>query len=118
MAMHRDEGHFSEEEETQKYHEKVGIKNYHAHIELMGLDSHGYSVKQKLDKPFLKRLQTDVANILGMERGQESGYTKEQYKEIISLVGNPADYESKEKYKEKFDEVALELGILKLEKNL
>jgi hypothetical protein len=62
--MHRDEG------------KSIDDKNYHAHIEFMGLDSKGESVRRKLDRPTLKTLQTDVAKLLGMERGHD--YAKER----------------------------------------
>lgn len=63
-AMHRDEGKSADD------------KNYHAHIEFMGLDSKGESVRRKLDRPMLKALQNDVAKTLGMERGKD--YAKER----------------------------------------
>jgi len=59
-------------------------KNYHAHIEMMGLDSNGISLRQnvfiekdgkkvkkreRLDKSFYSKIQTFVADTLGMERG-------------------------------------------------
>lgn len=67
-AMHRDEGHIKED--------GTPDKNYHAHIEFMGLDSRGESVRRKLDRPTLKALQNDVAKTLGMERGKD--YAKER----------------------------------------
>ena len=69
-AMHRDEGHISENGEK--------IKNYHAHIEFMGLDSKGNSVRRKLDKKALIELQSDVANILKMQRGKNYTELKEK----------------------------------------
>lgn len=68
FSMHRDEGHLNED--------GTPDKNYHAHIEFMGLDSKGESVRRKLDRPTLKTLQTDVAKLLGMERGHD--YAKER----------------------------------------
>ena len=68
--MHRDEGHISENGEK--------IKNYHAHIEFMGLDSKGNSVRRKLDKKALIELQSDVANILEMQRGKNYTELKEK----------------------------------------
>lgn len=68
FAMHRDEGKVNED--------GTPDKNYHAHIEFMGLDSKGESVRRKLDRPTLKALQTDVATILKMERGHD--YAKER----------------------------------------
>jgi len=45
-------------------------KNYHAHFEMMGLDSTGQAIKRnKLSKFQLSKMQTDVAKILEMERG-------------------------------------------------
>lgn len=70
MAMHRDEGHISEDGEK--------VKNYHAHIEFMGLDSKGNSVRRKLDKKALITLQSEVAKLLNMERGKN--YTELQEK--------------------------------------
>lgn len=68
FAMHRDEGHINSKNEA--------IKNYHAHIEFMGLDSEGNSIRRKLDKKYLINLQNEVANILQMERGKN--YTQLQ----------------------------------------
>lgn len=66
-SMHRDEGWEDN---------GVPVKNYHAHIEFMGLDSEGASVRQKLKRKELIELQTDVAKLLGMKRG--TNYTAEQ----------------------------------------
>jgi len=68
VAVHRDEGHISDNKEK--------IKNYHAHIELLGLDSKGSSVRKKLTKSFLKDLQTKTAEFLQMERGQKNSKAK------------------------------------------
>ncbi|MFW3327516.1 hypothetical protein ACN9JY_10315, partial [Aliarcobacter butzleri] len=46
LAMHRDEGHIIEVE-SQELHEKIEIKNYHGHIEMLGLDSNGNSIRRK-----------------------------------------------------------------------
>ena len=62
FAMHRDEGHIAENGEK--------IKNYHAHIEFMGLDSQGNSIKRTLKKKELINLQSKTAEILGMQRGR------------------------------------------------
>ena len=68
IALHRDEGHISDD--------KKEVVNYHAHIEFMGLDSDGHSVRKKLTKKFLSDLQSDVSMVLGMERGKN--YAKNQ----------------------------------------
>lgn len=62
FAMHRDEGHINDKGEP--------IKNYHAHIEFLGLDSEGNSIRRKLDRKYLINLQSEVANILNMQRGK------------------------------------------------
>jgi myosin heavy subunit len=69
FAIHRDEGHIADDGITQK-------KNYHAHIEFMGLDSNGASIRRKLDRKYLSNLQTETAEILDMERGRN--YIAEQ----------------------------------------
>ena len=118
-SMHRDEGHIIENE-SEDIHESINIdtaiKNYHGHIEMMGLDSQGNSIRRKLDKPFLKNLQTDVANILNMERGQESGYSKAEYDEIRSHLKPVTEYESKKEHNLEFNRVATELGYSKKRK--
>lgn len=70
FAMHRDEGHIAENGEK--------IKNYHAHIEFMGLDSLGNSIKRTLKKKELINLQTKTAEILDMKRGRN--YVQEKAK--------------------------------------
>ncbi len=86
MAIHRDEGYI--DKETDEQH-----KNYHAHIEIMGIDSHGISIAQhqnknkskkhvkatrqkRLDKKFYSEFQTFLANTLGMERGKRNSKAK------------------------------------------
>ena len=68
LAIHRDEGHIDDDGNP--------VKNYHAHIEFMGLDSEGRSVRKKLTKGYLSKLQDKTAEILGMERGRN--YAREQ----------------------------------------
>ena len=122
LAMHRDEGHIIDEE-TVELHKKLGvnientdIKNYHAHLEIMGLDSQGNSIRKKLDKPMLRQIQTDVANILNMERGRESSYNKEEWLQITAKLKPKEEYESKSAYNEAFRESAKELGLYKAPK--
>ena len=71
IAVHKDEGYV--DEETGEKH-----INYHAHIEFLGLDEQGNSVRRKLDKSMLSHLQDKVAEILQMERG--INYTAERKK--------------------------------------
>ena len=115
-AMHRDEGHIIEDESKDIHdaiHVNTKIKNYHAHIEFIGIDSKGESIRRKLDRPFLKQLQTDVANILNMERGHESGYNKQQYSEITAKLKPQEEYKNKKEYREEFNNVAKDLGYFK-----
>lgn len=115
-SMHRDEGHIIEDD-LKDIHDAINIdiaiKNYHAHIEFMGLDSTGASIRRKLDRPFLKQLQTDVAKILNMQRGHKSGYNKKQYSEITAQLKPQEEYESKNIYTEEFNKVAKGLGYFK-----
>jgi hypothetical protein len=62
FSLHKDEGYVSDTGEN--------IKNYHAHIEFMGLQSDGSSIKRKLHRKELINLQTNVAEILNMQRGK------------------------------------------------
>lgn len=64
IAVHRDEGHINEQGEA--------IKNYHAHIEMLGLDEQGNSIRRKLTRNYLRDLQTKTAQILQMQRGQRN----------------------------------------------
>lgn len=71
IAVHKDEGWV--DEETGEKH-----INYHAHLEMLGLDEQGNSVRRKLDRKFLINLQDKVAEILNMQRG--INYTAERKK--------------------------------------
>lgn len=85
IAIHRDEGYIDDE----------GKKhiNYHAHIELMGIDRYGISLAQhqnkknskvkveqtrvnRLDSKFYTKFQTFLANTLGMERGKRNSKSR------------------------------------------
>ena len=80
-SIHKDEG----------YIDNQGKKhiNYHGHIEMVGLDSNGFSIRRKIDRKFLINLQSDIAKILNMERGTSRKITKRkrlntyEYKEHI-----------------------------------
>ena len=93
------------------------VKNYHAHIEMMGLDKDGNAIRQKMNKRVLKEMQTFVAKELKMERGKENiSYSQDEMKQILAVTGNKSDYESNTLFAKKFNEVAKELGFYK-EKN-
>jgi hypothetical protein len=68
VAIHRDEGHIADDGSKEV--------NYHAHIEFMGLDTQGQSVRKKLTKSALSKLQTETAKLLNMERGKN--YARER----------------------------------------
>lgn len=102
---------FIEEIDMQNYEI---VKNYHAHIEMMGLDTDGNAIRQKMNKRVLKEMQTFVAKELKMERGKENiSYSQEEMKQILAITGNKSDYESSTLFAKKFNEVAKELGIYK-----
>jgi len=100
-SIHRDEGHIDENGKQ--------IKNYHMHIEFLGLDSRGQSIKRRLKKKELIQLQTDIANILGMERG--INYAKERKKRPKRLD----TYEFKEHKKQEEKAVRAKVKDLKAE---
>jgi len=89
IAIHRDEGHVKRGK---------NVKNYHAHVEFLGIDSEGKSIRKKLTKGNLSKLQSAVAKILEMERG--TNYAKERKKRPKRLD----TYEYKA-HAEKIDEV-------------
>jgi len=70
IAVHADEG----------WIDKTGEKhtNHHAHLEMVGLDSKGNSIRRKLNRKTLIHLQDKIAEILNMPRG--INYTKEKKK--------------------------------------
>ena len=83
-AIHRDEGHIDKITGEKKI-------NYHAHLEMLALDEDGYSIRRKISPSFLRKLQTEVAKILNMPRGESIKKTKRkrldtyEYKEAMKL---------------------------------
>jgi len=69
IALHRDEGHRVKSEDGLHTEE---IVNDHAHVEFLGLDSKGHSIRRKAKISLLSQMQTDIANILGMRRGKKN----------------------------------------------
>lgn len=120
LAMHRDEGHIIEAD-SEAIHDslkkEIAIKNYHGHIEMLGIDSQGNSIRKKLDKPMLRQIQTDVAKILDMERGRETSYTKEEYEKIMAHMLPKEEYATKRDYNRAFGYFAKELGLYKAKKS-
>lgn len=85
-SIHRDEGYVDE-----NGNKKI---NYHVHLEMLGLDSNGRSIRKKIDRKYLRNLQTEVSKILKMERGEDVRKTKRkrldtyEYKEHIKRQNN------------------------------
>lgn len=101
FAMHRDEGHIVDEGRKT---DGTAIKNYHAHIEFMGIDSQGNSITQKLKRKQLIKLQSDVAELLQMQRGHN--YTKEKIPRPKRL--DSYDHKEKKKAESKIIKIANE----------
>ena len=81
IAIHRDEGHIDKDG-------KENI-NYHAHLVFHNYDFDKH-ITIKRDKDVMRKLQTDVANCLGMERGEENSQKvrldHRQYKRAMQEV--------------------------------
>nr|WP_314904580.1 mobilization protein [uncultured Campylobacter sp.] len=83
-VIHKDEGHYNDEGEF--------IKNVQFHIAFISLDENGISQHRKTFSPSLmSKLQTKIAAVLGMERGQSKEITgrehltPKQYKQAVKL---------------------------------
>lgn len=73
IAIHRDEGHIND------YGEKV--INHHAHLEFITLDKEtGKNMyrRELISPKILRQIQTEVAEILNMERGQDKRISKRE----------------------------------------
>lgn len=73
IAIHRDEGHISDDGEK--------VINHHAHLEFITLDKQTgkNNYRRELITPkILRQIQTEVAEILGMERGEDKRISKRQ----------------------------------------
>lgn len=71
IAIHRDEGHIDEN----------GLEqiNHHAHLEFITLDKEsGKNRQRELKKKDLRQIQTEVAEILQMERGEDKRISKRE----------------------------------------
>lgn len=78
IAIHRDEGYVDKVTGETKY-------NYHAHLTFYTI-AQGRSQMRLMTRAKLRDLQTEVANLLGMQRGQEHSKAKrldhQQYREV------------------------------------
>lgn len=82
IAIHRDEGHYNEKGKA--------VYNYHAHINFMTYKDGRQNWRKELIKPDdLRELQTETAEILGMERGKdkrETGKERLEHKEYKAIA--------------------------------
>lgn len=87
-------------------------KNYHAHLEMLGIDSNGKSIRRNLTTTFFRELQDLTAETLGMERGKKTqSYTKEQMQQITTAIGSIKDYPNQKAYATAFATQAKKMGI-------
>ena len=103
-TRHRDEGHEATEDEIEELRKsgkidphslehKIFINNDHVHIAMRSLDEQGNSMhRRNFGKPgLISRIQTEIAQALGMERGVSKKITKRthltprQYRQAMSL---------------------------------
>jgi len=116
ISIHEDEGHF----EKDKF-----IKNRHAHIIFSGLDSNAQAIKRnKLNIHFLRQLQTDIANILKMERGKNRAIGERkrlntyEYKKAQKITENIIKQKDKKIEMLKISKKELEKQISELRKEM
>jgi myosin heavy subunit len=71
IAIHRDEGHIDDDDNK--------VINHHAHLEFITLDKNTGRNRQRDLKPeILRQIQTEVAEILSMERGVDKRISKRE----------------------------------------
>lgn len=96
VAIHRDEGYYDELHGTIKY-------NYHAHIPCYTVYE-GKSVMRTIGKKQLSDMQTEVADLLGMQRGQINSTAKRleqsEYRRLAKVKQELERAEQKQKQAE------------------
>lgn len=96
VAIHRDEGYYDELHGTIKY-------NYHAHIPCYTVYQ-GKSVMRTIGKKQLSDMQTEVADLLGMQRGQINSTAKRleqsEYRQLAKVKQELERAEQKQKQAE------------------
>ena len=73
IAIHRDEGHINDDNEK--------VINHHAHLEFITLDKNtGKNMyrRELISPKILRQIQTEVAEILNMQRGQDKRISKRE----------------------------------------
>ena len=101
-SIHNDEGYIDESGQPHV--------NHHSHLMILGLDNEGRSVRKKLTRDFLRKLQTETAKILNMERGTDVKISRRkrlgtyEYKESMKIK-NKEIFELKKELKQKDSEI-------------
>lgn len=105
IAIHRDEGHYDE-----NGNKKL---NYHAHLEFITLDKERgqqqFQVKRGFNKDKMREIQTEVAKILKMKRGEDKRISGR--KRIEPRVWAAMKEQEKHAVKEKTAELTNEIEI-------
>lgn len=113
IAIHRDEGHIDKTGE-----EKI---NYHAHIVFSNYDFDKH-ITIKRDKEVMRKLQTDVANCLGMERGEENSQKvrldHRQYKRAMQEVEEKTKELQRELKEVKQENIELKYSFKEMQKTI
>jgi hypothetical protein len=93
IALHHDEG-YTDKDGTVKY-------NHHAHLCFLTMDK-GISTMRKIRSKELRQMQTEVAQLLGLERGKENSKTTrldhKQYREKAKELAEKDELYEKELY--------------------
>lgn len=104
IALHHDEG-YKDKDGTVKY-------NHHAHICFLTMDN-GISTMRKIRSKELRQMQTDVAQLLGMQRGQENSKATrldhKQYRAKAKAIAEVKQELASAKQKQELAETALQL---------
>lgn len=113
IAIHRDEGHIDKDG-------KENI-NYHAHIVFSNYDFDKH-ITIKRDKDVMRKLQTDVANCLGMERGEENSQKvrldHRQYKRAMQEVEEKTKELQRELKEVKQENIELKYSFKEMQKTI
>jgi len=128
IAIHKDEGTplFEDLQKTIPKLDKNGNQiyktNLHAHFEFLMLNENGITAFKKSDFGVkkMRELQTEVADLLGMKRGQENSQAKrlnhQQYKQEQERINEEVQKTDKARFKkdiEQFKEIIKEKYVSK-----
>lgn len=128
IAIHKDEGTplFEDLQKTKPKLDKNGNQvykvNLHAHLEFLMLNENGITAFKKSDFGVkkMRELQTEVADLLGMERGQENSKAKrlnhQQYKQEQERINEEVQKTDKARFEKdiaQFKEIVKEKFISK-----